>query len=145
MARAWRIEYEGAFYHVLSRGNEKQDVFITDGDRNLFLATVAEMGERFEIDVFAYLLMDNHYHLLFRTNRANLCRSMQWFGATYTKRFNLRHNRSGHLFQGRFKNMLVQNDAYLLQLSYYIHRNPLRAGMVRRLCKAPFCRSPAGT
>ena len=133
MARTWRIEYEGAFYHVLSRGNEKQDVFITDGDRNLFLATVAEMGERFEIDVFAYVLMDNHYHLLFRTNRANLCRSMQWFGATYTKRFNLRHNRSGHLFHGRFKNMLVQNDAYLLQLSYYIHRNPLRAGIVKRL------------
>jgi putative transposase len=70
---------------------------------------------------------------LFRTNRANLCRSMQWFGATYTKRFNLRHNRSDHLFQGRYKNMLVQNDAYLLQLSYYIHRNPLRAGMVRRV------------
>jgi putative transposase len=133
MTRAWRIEYEGAFYHVLSRGNEKQDIVITDGDRKLFLATVGEMGERFEIDIFAYILMDNHYHLLFRTNRANLCRSMQWFGATYTKRFNLRHNRSGHLFQGRFKNMLVQNDAYLLQLSYYIHRNPLRAGMVKRL------------
>ena len=91
------------------------------------------MGERFEIDIFAYVLMDNHYHLLFRTNRANLCRSMQWFGAAYTKRFNLRHNRSGHLFQGRYKNMLVQNDAYLLQLSYYIHRNPLRASMVERL------------
>jgi putative transposase len=133
MARAWRIEYEGALYHVLSRGNEKQDIVITDDDRKLFLATAGEMGERFEIDLFAYVLMDNHYHLLFRTNRANLCRSMQWFGATYTKRFNLRHNRNGHLFQGRFKNMLVQNDAYLLQLSYYIHRNPLRAGMVRRV------------
>jgi len=133
MARAWRIEYEGALYHVLSRGNQKQDIVITDDDRKLFLATVGEMAERFEIDVFAYVLMDNHYHLLFRTNRANLCRSMQWFGATYTKRFNLRRNRSGHLFQGRYKNMLVQNDAYLLQLSYYIHRNPLRAGMVKRL------------
>lgn len=132
MARAWRIEYEGALYHVLSRGNERQDIVINDDDRKLFLAAVGEMGERFEIDIFAYVLMDNHYHLLFRTNRANLCRSMQWFGATYTKRFNLRHNRSGHLFQGRFKNMLVQNDAYLLQLSYYIHRNPLRAAMVRR-------------
>ena len=132
MARAWRIEYEGALYHVLSRGNERQDIVINDDDRQLFLATVGEMGERFEIDIFAYVLMDNHYHLLFRTNRANLCRSMQWFGATYTKRFNLRHNRSGHLFQGRFKNMLVQNDAYLLQLSYYIHRNPLRAAVVRR-------------
>jgi putative transposase len=133
MARAWRIEYEGALYHVLSRGNERQAIVITDEDRKLFLKTVGEMGKRFEIDIFAYVLMDNHYHLLFRTNRANLCRSMQWFGATYTKRFNLRHNRSGHLFQGRYKNMLVQNDAYLLQLSYYIHRNPLRAGMVKRV------------
>ena len=91
------------------------------------------MIERFEIDLFAYVLMDNHYHLLFRTNRKNLCRSMQWFGATYTKRFNLRNHRVGHLFQGRYKNMIVQNDAYILQLSYYIHRNPLRAAMVRRL------------
>jgi REP element-mobilizing transposase RayT len=133
MARAWRIEYEGALYHVLSRGNERQNIVTNDDDRKLFLATAGEMTERFEIDLFAYVLMDNHYHFLFRTNRANLSRSMQWFGATYTKRFNLRQNRSGHLFQGRFKNMLVQNDAYLLQLSYYIHRNPLRAGMVRRL------------
>ena len=133
MARAWRIEYEGALYHVLSRGNERQNIVTNDDDRNLFLNTLGEMGERFEIDIFAYVLMDNHYHLLFRTNRANLCRNMQWFGATYTKRFNLRHSRSGHLFQGRYKNMLVQNDAYLLQLSYYIHRNPLRAGMVKRV------------
>jgi REP element-mobilizing transposase RayT len=133
MARTWRIEYKGALYHVLSRGNDGQDIVADDDDRKHFLDTVSEMGERFEIDIFAYVLMDNHYHLLFRTNRANLCRSMQWFGATYTKRFNLRHNRRGHLFQGRFKSMLVQNDTYLLQLSYYIHRNPLRAGMVRRV------------
>jgi putative transposase len=137
MARAWRIEYKGALYHVLSRGNDGQDIVVDDDDRKLFIDTVGKMSERFELDIFAYVLMDNHYHLLFRTNRANLCRSMQWFGATYTKRFNLRHNRSGHLFQGRFKNMLVQNDAYLLQLSHYIHRNPLRAGIVRRVadCK----------
>ena len=133
MARAWRIEYEGALYHALSRGNERQNIVVNDDDRKLFIDTVSEMAERFDIDIFTYVLMDNHYHLLFRTNRANLCRSMQWFGATYTRRFNLRHDRSGHLFQGRFKNMLVQNDVYLLQFSYYIHRNPLRAGMVRRL------------
>ena len=133
MARAWRIEYEGALYHVLSRGNEQRPIFIDNDDRLLFLETLGEMSERFEIDIFAYVLMDNHYHLLFRNNRANLSKSMQWFGATYTSRFNVTHNRSGHLFQGRFKNMLVENDAYLLQLSYYIHRNPLRAGMVKRL------------
>jgi REP element-mobilizing transposase RayT len=133
MARAWRIEYEGALYHVLSRGNEQRAIVIDDKDRELFLDTLAQMSERFEVDIFAYVLMDNHYHLLFRTQRTNLSKSMQWFGATYTSRFNVKHNRSGHLFQGRFKNILVENDAYLLQLSYYIHRNPLRARMVRRL------------
>jgi REP-associated tyrosine transposase len=133
MARAWRIEYEGALYHVLSRGNERGNIVVDDQNRNMFLDTVGEMSRRFEVDICAYVLMDNHYHLLMRTRRANLSRSMQWLGATYTKRFNLRNSRSGHLFQGRFKNMIVQNDAYLLQLSYYIHRNPVRAGMVKRL------------
>jgi REP element-mobilizing transposase RayT len=133
MARAWRIEFEGSLYHVLSRGNEKRDIFFGDDDRRLFLDTLGEMAQRFEIDVFVYVLMDNHYHLLLCTPRANLSRAMQWLGVTYTNRFNARHSRSGHLFQGRFKNMLVQNDAYLLQLSYYIHRNPLRAKMVERL------------
>jgi putative transposase len=137
MARAWRIEYEGALYHVLSRGNERRGIFLDDDDRRLFLAGLAEAGERFAVDVFAYVLMDNHYHLLLRTRRANLSKAMQWVGLSYTTRFNFKQSRSGHLFQGRFKSMLVQNDAYLLQLSYYIHRNPLRAGMVERL--ADYC------
>ena len=104
-----------------------------DDDRRLFLTGLAEAGERFALDVFAYVLMGNHYHLLLRTRRANLSKAMQWLGLRYTTRFNFKHSRSGHLFQGRFKSMLIQNDAYLLQLSYYIHRNPLRAGMVERL------------
>ena len=133
MARAWRIEYEGALYHVLSRGNERRDIFLDDDDRRLFLTGLAEAGERFAIDVCAYVLMGNHYHLLLRTRRANLSKAMQWLGVSYTTRFNSKQSRSGHLFQGRFKSMLVQNDAYLLQLSYYIHCNPLRAGMVARL------------
>ena len=133
MARAWRIAYEGALYHVLSRGNERRDIFLDDEDRRLFLTGLAEAGERFAVDVFAYVLMGTHYHLLLRTRRANLSKAMQWLGLSYTTRFNFKQSRSGHLFQGRFKSMLVQNDAYLLQLSYYIHRNPLRAGMVERL------------
>ena len=133
MSRAWRIEYEGALYHVFSRGNERRPIVFDDRDRKMFIDTMGQMSERFEIDVFAYVLMDNHYHFLFRTRRANLSKSMQWFGVTYTNRFNIRHSRSGHLFQGRFKNIVVENDAYLLQLSYYIHRNPLRAGRVNRL------------
>ncbi|MDH3358581.1 MAG: transposase [Desulfobacteraceae bacterium] len=133
MGRAWRIEFEGALYHILSRGNEQKDIFYDDQDRQLFLKTIGEMSERFEIDVFAYVLMGNHYHLLLKTNRSNLSKSMQWLGLTYTRRFNLRHIRSGHLFQGRFKSIIVQNDAYLMRLSCYIHRNPLRAGIVERL------------
>ena len=133
MSRPWRIEYEGSSYHLLSRGNELSDIFMSDKDRSSFLDAVGEMSERFAIDVLAYVLMDNHYHLLVRTRQANLKKAMQWFGTTYTQRFNRRHFRSGHLFQGRYKSIIIQNDAYLLQLSYYIHRNPLRAGIVKRL------------
>jgi REP element-mobilizing transposase RayT len=133
MSRAWRIEYPGALYHVLSRGNERRGIFVDDDDRRMFLDTLGEMAERFESDIAAYVLMGNHYHLLLRTRRANLSKSMQWFGVTYTNRFNSLNSHSGHLFQGRFKSMIVQNDAYLLRLSYYIHRNPVRAGMVDRL------------
>jgi len=133
MSRPWRIEYEGALYHLLSRGNERSDIFMDEKDRSSFLDVAGEMSERFDIDIFAYVLMDNHYHLLIRTRRANLKKAMQWFGTTYTQRFNRRHFRSGHLFQGRYKSIIIQNDAYLLQLSYYIHRNPLRAGIVNRL------------
>jgi len=133
MSRPWRIEYKGALYHLLSRGNERGDIFVDEKDRSSFLDAVGEMSERFVIDVFAYVLMDNHYHLLVRTRRANLKKAMQWFGTTYTQRFNRRDFRSGHLFQGRYKSIIIENYAYLFQLSCYIHRNPLRAGIVNRL------------
>ena len=133
MARPWRIEYEGAIYHVLSRGNERRDIFLDDSDRDLFLQTLGQMAFRFDLEVHAYVLMNNHYHLLIRTNRPNLSKSMHWFLVTYTSRFNMSHARNGHLFQGRFKSILVENEHYLLKLSCYIHRNPLRAKIVRRL------------
>ena len=119
MSRPWRIEYPGALYHLLSRGNQRGDIFVTEKDRSSFLDTVGEMSKRFDIDIFAYVLMDNHYHILARTRQANLKKAMQWFGTTYTQRFNGRHFRSGHLFQGRYKSIIIQNDAYLRQLSYY--------------------------
>ena len=133
MGRAWRIEFEGALYHVMSRGNEGRDIFYDNDDRHMFLDVVEQTAERFEVDVFAYVLMHNHYHLLIRTKRANLSKAMQWLGVTYTRRLNDKHSRSGHLFQGRFKSIVVQNDDYLMQLSCYIHRNALRAGVVKRL------------
>ena len=122
----------------MSRGNERKDIFRDDEDRKTFLNVIGEMSERYAVDIFAYVLMDNHYHLLLRTNHANLSKSMQWLALTYTRRFNNRHFRSGHLFQGRFKSIIVENDAYLMRLSCYIHRNPLRAGMVSRLSDYPW-------
>jgi REP-associated tyrosine transposase len=143
MARPWRIEYEGALYHVFSRGNNRQDIFVTDDDRRMFLDSIGQMSERFDNRIFTYVLMDNHYHLLLCTSRANLSKSMQWLGTTYTRRYNLKHFQNGHLFQGRFKSILVENDAYLMQLSYYIHSNPLRAGIVRRLINYRWSSYPA--
>ena len=101
------------------------------------------MSERFDTDMFAYVLVGNHYHLLLRTLKADLSKSMQWLGATYTRRFNLYHFQSGYLFQGRYKSILVENDAYLMQLSYHIHNNPLRAGMVKRLIDCRWSGYPA--
>ncbi|MBT8342376.1 MAG: hypothetical protein HKP58_17650 [Desulfatitalea sp.] len=133
MSRQWRIEYPNALYHVMSRGNGGQTIYCSDKDRVLFLSLLEEVTKRFNIEIHAYVLMSNHYHLLVRTLEANLSKAMQWLGTTYTRRFNISNHMGGHLFQGRFKSIIVQNDAYLLRLSCYIHRNPLRAGIVERL------------
>jgi len=138
MSRPWRIEYEGALYHLLSRGNEGREIFKDDIDRRFFLYLIGELSERFDIDIYAYVLMENHYHLLVETQQANLKKAMHWFGTTYTQKYNWRHSRPGHLFQGRYKSIIVQNDAYMLRLSCYIHRNPLRAGIVNRLADYPW-------
>ncbi|MDP2646349.1 MAG: transposase [Desulfobacterales bacterium] len=118
---------------MLSRGNNRQDIFEADDDRTLFLELIGEFSNRFNIELYAYVLMNNHYHLLIKTIENNLSKSMQWLGTTYTRKFNIKNDRGGHLFQGRFKSIIIENDAYLLQLSCYIHRNPLRAGIVGRL------------
>ncbi len=133
MTRPLRIEYKGALYHVLSRGNQQQDIFLGKSDRIDFLELIEELVERFNLEIYAFVLMSNHYHILLKTLEPNLSKSMQWLGTTYTRRYNNRHQLCGHLFQGRYKSIIVQNDAYLLNLSYYIHRNPLRANMVERL------------
>ena len=127
----------------MSRGNEQREIFYEETDRFVFLKVLGEMSQRFGVDIFAYVLMANHYHLLIRTQRANLSKAMQWLGVTYTCRFNLKHNRCGHLFQGRFKSTLIQNDAYLLQLSFYIHRNPKKAKIIKRLAQYQWSSYPA--
>lgn len=142
MTRPWRIEFEGAYYHILSRGNERRNIFIDNEDRISFLEILGNMSDRFEVEVYAYVLMDNHYHLLLKTNKPNISKSMQWLGTTYTCRYNIKHKRNGHLFQGRFKSFLIENDEYLMLLSCYIHRNPLRAGMVKSLADYPWSSYP---
>ena len=102
MARPLRVEFPDAAYHVMARGNERRSVFRDDVDRRRFLATLGELVERFGVRVHAYCLMPNHYHLLLDTPQANLSQAIGWLQVTYTVRFNCRHRRSGHLFQGRF-------------------------------------------
>ncbi len=133
MARQLRIEFNGGLYHILSRGNYRQAIFRDDNDREMFLDILEDASARFSIVIYAYVLMENHYHLLLKTQQPNLSKTMQWIGSTYTRRFNLKHKESGHLFQGRFKSIIIENVNYLLKLSYYIHRNPLRAGIVKKL------------
>lgn len=130
MARPLRVEYEGAFYHVINRGNAGEDLFISRYDREKFLSYLEKAVERYGIRIHTYCLMTNHYHLLVETPLANLSSAMKWINVSYASYFNRKRNRTGHLFQGRFKSILVQADAYLKQLSRYIHLNPVRAKMV---------------
>jgi len=138
MGRPLRLECADTFYHVFSRGNERRLVFYGDRDYLHFLELLGLLSERFEVELWAYVLMPNHYHLVLRTLRPNLSRAMQWLGVAYTNWFNARHERAGHLFQGRFKGFVVENEHYLQRLLLYVHRNPLRSGLVERLAEYPW-------
>lgn len=126
MARPLRVEFSGAIYHLTSRGNARQKVFFTDTDRELFLDTLSQVVSRYGWICHAYCLMANHYHLLVETPKANLSLGMRQLNGMYTQSFNRRHNRVGHLFQGRFKAILVEKESYLLELCRYIVLNPVR-------------------
>src|SRR4026208_485607 len=126
MARPLRVEFPGAIYHLTSRGNARQKVFFPDADRELFLSTLAGVVGRYEWICRAYCLMAKHYHLRVETPKANLSIGMRQLNGIYTQSFNRRHKRVGHLFQGRFKAILVEKESYLLELSRYIHLNPWR-------------------
>jgi len=130
MARPLRIEFDGALYHVTSRGNERKAIFKDDSDREMFLNTVAEVTERFHWICHAYCLMDNHYHLVIETPDGNLSQGMRQLNGVYTQAFNRRHHRVGHLFQGRFKGILIQKESHFLEVCRYVVLNPIRAKTV---------------
>lgn len=127
MARSLRIEYPGALYHVTSRVNEHQAIYYDEKDRLWFLESLKESIECYRVVIHAYTLLDNHFHLIIETPRGNLSKSLQTINTAYTVYFNRQHNRIGHLYQGRYKAILVDKDSYLLQPSRYIHLNPVRA------------------
>ena len=130
MSRPLRIEFPGALYHVTSRGDRREDIFFDDTDRAALLNVVAQGMARFDAQALAYCLMGNHYHLLLHTRRANLSALMRHVNGVYTQAFNRRHGKVGHLYQGRFKAILVNREAYLLEVCRYVELNPVRAGMV---------------
>jgi len=130
MARQLRVEYPGAYYHVMNRGDSREDLFKDDRDREKFIEYLEKSVERFSLVIHTYCLMPNHYHLLIETPEGNLSRAIQWISVSYAAYFNRKHQRSGHLFKGRFKAILIDADDYLKPLSRYIHLNPVRAKLV---------------
>ncbi len=130
MGRALRIEYPGAFYHITSRGNRAQAIFVSEADRWRLISILQNAVLKFQIRIHGYVFMTNHYHLLLETPLGNLSRSMHFINVAYTNYFNTRHKKVGHVFQGRYKGILIEKEKYLIVVSRYIHLNPVRAGMV---------------
>ena len=132
MIRSLRVEYEGAVYHVTSRGNARNQIFLDETDRADFLSTLGKVIRRFHWICYALCLMDNHYHLLIETPERNLSRGMRHLNGVFTQHFNRRHGRVGHLLQGRFQAILVEKESYLLELCRHVVLNPVRAQLVSR-------------
>lgn len=146
MSRPLRLEFPGALYHITSRGDRREPIYADDADRVIQLDVLAQATDRFDAQVLAYCQMGNHYHLVVHTRQANLSRLMRHFNGVYTQCFNRRHGLSGHLFQGRYKAILVDADAYLLTLCRYVERNPVAASMVQAAADWPWssCRAHLG-
>lgn len=126
MTRALRILIPGAYYHVTCRGNERKAIFKDDIDRQAFIEKLRGSLVIYQVELHAYVLMSNHFHLMVSTPRGNLSEFMRHFNVSYTSVYNRRHNRVGHLYQGRYKAILIDQDSYLLELSRYVHLNPIR-------------------
>jgi REP element-mobilizing transposase RayT len=132
MARPLRIEYEGAFYHITARGNERRRIYFGKADYEKFLSYLRNAQEKYGYLLHCYVLMGNHYHLLIETPQGNMSKLMHFINSSYTTYINRKRKRSGHLFQGRYKAILIDRDSYLLELSRYLHLNPVRANIVTK-------------
>jgi REP element-mobilizing transposase RayT len=132
MARQLRVQYPGAIYHVMNRGNRREPIFLDERDRELFLETLGEACAKTDCQVHAWCLLRNHFHLVIETPKANLVAGMKWFLGTYTSRFNRRHKLFGHLFSGRYKALMVDGrNGYLKTVCDYVHLNPVRAKLLK--------------
>lgn len=131
MSRPLRLELPGGLYHVTSRGDRREDIYLNDTDREAWLETLAQCCERYNWAIHAWCQMNNHYHMVVETAEGNLSAGMRQLNGVYTQQVNHRHNRVGHVFQGRFKGVLIERDSYLLELARYVVLNPVRAGMVK--------------
>ena len=138
MSRPLRIEYSGAVYHLTSRGNARSNIYVTDADRVEFLKLLSQTCQRFNWQSYAWCLMNNHYHLVIETAEANLSRGMRHLNGVYTQTFNRTHKRVGHLFQGRYKAILVEKESYLLEVIRYVLLNPVRANMSKTAGQYPW-------
>ncbi len=148
MARPLRIQISGGWYHVTSRANRREDLFWDNRDRQRFLGLVSELPGRFRLEIHAFVLMDNHYHLLVRTREPNLSHAVRWLNVTYSRRFNWAHRQVGHVFQGRFKAVVIQDARGVCEVARYVHLNPVRVeglglGKVeQRRAKVPGSKDP---
>ena len=133
MARPKREDYAGAWHHVMNQGQNRKLIFRDDDDAANFLDSVGDTVNHFGVEVHAYSLMPNHYHLLICTPLGNISNALKHLGSIYTQGFNARHQRDGSLFRGRFKNQLIRDEIYLIYVLAYIHLNPVRAGLISRL------------
>ncbi|WP_353892798.1 transposase [Proteinivorax hydrogeniformans] len=129
MARKPRVEYPGALYHVMCRGNNGETIFSKDVDKSYYIALISKYKKRYSFNLYAYCIMDNHAHMLIETGNTRLSKIMQGIQQSYTQWFNKRYNRTGHVFQQRYKALLCDRDSYLLQLIKYIHYNPVKANL----------------
>ncbi|MFC1512531.1 transposase [bacterium] len=139
MARPLRIEYPNAWYHIMNRGRRKEPIFFEESDYALFIELLKQTIDLFGVQIHAYALMPNHYHLLVNTPKGNISRTMRHLNGVYTQKINKKYSIDGQLFRGKYKSILINEEEYLMELVRYIHRNPYKANLVEKIGTYKWC------